>query len=87
MPQDVEWLPIESAPKGDVKFLVRYRGKTTIGWFRGEDLYIEGSVDSYGHRSVRHGNSHGRIATHWMPLPEPPDGSTHTSNRLTNAAG
>jgi hypothetical protein len=41
--QGTEWLPIESAPKEDVKFLVRYRGKTTIGWFHGGDLYLEGS--------------------------------------------
>jgi hypothetical protein len=68
---NTSWQPIESAPK-DKKFLVRYRDKTTIGWFNGEDLFLEGSQDEYGHRSVCHGGMYGKVATHWMPLPEPP---------------
>jgi hypothetical protein len=70
------WQPIESAPKDGTKFLVWYRNRTTIGWFHNDELYLEGSSDSYGPRSVIHGGTHGRVATHWMRLPGSPVEST-----------
>lgn len=67
-----EWQPIETAPRDETKIIVFYSGKATIGWFDGDSLYLEWSRDEYGPRPVANGRIHGRLATHWMPLPEPP---------------
>lgn len=83
-----EWQPIETAPKDGTRILVARVGEN-IGadameinhWFVNETWRYEpvaGSADLY--RRVKgdvyqgwSGNGH--RATHWQPLPEPPEGA------------
>ena len=67
-----EWKPIETAPKDDADILVG-------GWIAPEDgkaprwiCQISSYLDTGWRRSFRHRNGP-TWATHWMPLPPPPD--------------
>lgn len=58
----IEWQPIETAPKDGARFLFTNGRVISVGF------YIQGqhfAADSWqGERNT--------VATHWMPLPEPP---------------
>lgn len=71
------WQPIKTAPRDGTRFLVRYRtvydipkgairAKTEIAWFKDDRLYLSSSE---GHEVCNYPNDG---ATHWMPLPAPP---------------
>lgn len=69
----MEWQPIETAPNDGTRFLV-YRPNRVIieacvpdGYGCG-DWYFEGVMWS--------GVANAMDATHWMPLPEPPNSET-----------
>jgi hypothetical protein len=58
------WQPIETAPLTDVGILIgAYFKDGNLYWIQ-DLVYIPG----YGYRTQSHNN-----ATHWMPLPEPPE--------------
>ena len=63
----MNWMPIETAPtETDVEFLGwngSYRQVTWAAW-------IENGKPAYVHSDYRRWEP-----THWMPLPEPPEGA------------
>lgn len=70
----MDWQPIETAPKdaGNILLAVRVGKlrKVTIGWW-GSGYYDRATKSYRG----GWGDAHSRdlIATHWMPLPPPPE--------------
>jgi len=54
------WQPVETAPKNE-RVLVTDGQYVCSGWHVYDDQWMEGSSPSI-------------TATHWMPLPRPPDG-------------
>lgn len=63
------WQPIETAPKdGDTEVLIYGAlGTIKVAWYSGGEWKWEYDNDmTYGSTVYR--------PTHWMPLPEPPDG-------------
>lgn len=68
-----EWQPIETAPKDGTPILCgrfvprdRHNGRVRVDWWRS---YEEGC----GFVGFGEFNQHYWPATHWMPLPDPPE--------------
>ena len=70
-----DWQPIETAPRDGTEVLLYDECGVTVGSFRADDnfpedapLWLDNSYDDFscGFASIP------VIATHWMPLPEPP---------------
>lgn len=64
------WQPIETAPKGDIWFDLWVR-KDGIGW-RITDAFWNGSEFVFNDDGDRLEVGLFGDATHWMPLPDPP---------------
>ena len=63
----MKWQPIETAPKDGHYLLLlnktEYGGEVAMAWFSApENIWVR-----------CHSNDAVRRATHWMPIPEPPD--------------
>jgi hypothetical protein len=56
------WQPIETAPKGNARFLI-WDGEFVYMW---KGWWLEGQIFAYKKTPPP------IIPTHWMPLPEPP---------------
>lgn len=59
------WMPIETAPKDGAEFLA-YMVDDDTKWTMVASFERDSLVDYHGHMAIT------ECATHWMPLPEPP---------------
>lgn len=82
----MEWRSIETAPKDGTNILIFARDFPAIAWWANvyyfnydKDEMVEGEewaqwiCDNPYYNSVLTGD---RTPTHWMPLPNPPEGAT-----------
>ena len=72
---DVEWLPIETAPKDGTKILLYGLCWGEIEYGRDAPDIVVGEYNN-GHFVLSEGECYIVYvkATHWMPLPPPPEG-------------
>lgn len=74
-----EWQPIETAPKDGWSFLVAgeldapFSGEEGLGVFAADYAYHDGKRWRFVVHSCREDGGDYGTATHWMPLPEPPE--------------
>lgn len=72
----MKWQPIETAPKDGTEILLYEEWGVTIGSYRTDDNFPEGAPlwldNSYDDFSIGLA-SRPVSATHWMPLPLPPE--------------